>query len=72
MTYYAEPNYIQFDECFDNNIDPCELEYEKNKSLVILLTRSFINFQNIIYLSVDRRLLQVQINLIDVQVGFAH
>ena len=31
MTYYANPNYIQYDEWFDNNIDPCELEYEKEK-----------------------------------------
>ena len=32
MTYYAKPNYIQYDEWFDNNIDPCELEYEKEKN----------------------------------------
>ena len=31
MTYYAKPNYIQYDEWFDSNIDPCELEYEKEK-----------------------------------------
>ena len=31
MTYYAKPNYIQYDEWFDNNIDPCELEYEMEK-----------------------------------------
>ena len=31
MTYYAKPNYIQYDEWFDNNIDPLELEYEKEK-----------------------------------------
>ena len=31
MTYYAKPNYIQYDEWFDKNIDPCELEYEKEK-----------------------------------------
>ena len=31
MSYYAKPNYIQYDEWFDNNIDPCELEYEKEK-----------------------------------------
>jgi len=31
MTYYAKPNCIQYDEWFDNNIDPCELEYEKEK-----------------------------------------
>ena len=29
MTYYAKPNCIQYDEWFDNNIDSCELEYEK-------------------------------------------
>ncbi len=29
MTYYSKPNYIQYDEWFDNNIDPFELEYEK-------------------------------------------
>ena len=31
MTYYAKPNYIQYDEWFDKNIDPSELEYEKEK-----------------------------------------
>ena len=31
MTYYAKPNHIQYDEWFDNNIDPSELEYEKEK-----------------------------------------
>ena len=31
MTYYAKPDCIQYDEWFDNNIDPCELEYEKEK-----------------------------------------
>ena len=31
MTYYAKPNYIQYDEWFDNNIDPMDLEYEKEK-----------------------------------------
>ena len=31
MTYYAKPNYIQYDDWFDINIDPCELEYEKEK-----------------------------------------
>ncbi len=31
MKYYAKPNYLQQDEWFDNNIDPCELEYEKEK-----------------------------------------
>ena len=31
MTYHAKPNYIKYDEWFDDNIDPCELEYEKEK-----------------------------------------
>ena len=31
MTYYAKPNYIHYDEWFDSNINPCELEYEKEK-----------------------------------------
>ena len=31
MSYYAKPNYIQYDEWFDNNVDPFELEYEKEK-----------------------------------------
>ena len=31
MTYYAKPKYTQYDEWFDNNIDPYDLEYEKEK-----------------------------------------
>ena len=31
MTYYAKPQFIQYDEWFDKNIDPCDLEYEKEK-----------------------------------------
>ena len=31
MTYYAKPNYIQYDEWFDKNIDPIDLEHEKEK-----------------------------------------
>ena len=31
MTYYAKQNYIQYDKWFDDNIDPCELEFEKEK-----------------------------------------
>ena len=31
MTLYARPNYIEYDEWFDNNIDPCELEYESER-----------------------------------------
>ena len=33
MTYYAKSNYIRYDELFDNNTDPFELEYEKEKKL---------------------------------------
>ena len=31
MTYFAKPNYIQYDDWFDKNIDPIDLEYEKEK-----------------------------------------
>ena len=31
MKYYAKPNRIQYDQWFDKNIDPCELEYEMEK-----------------------------------------
>ena len=31
MTYYSKPNYIQYDDWFDKNIDPMDLEYEKEK-----------------------------------------
>ena len=31
MTYYAKPNCIQYDEWFDENIDPMDLEYDKEK-----------------------------------------
>ena len=32
MTYYARPNYIQYDDWFDKNIDPMDLELEKERS----------------------------------------
>ena len=31
MTYYAKPNYIKYDDWFDKNIDPMDLEYDKEK-----------------------------------------
>ena len=46
MTYYAKPEYIQYDEWFDDNIDPHELEYEKEKNLVVLFMKSFIKCQS--------------------------
>ena len=27
MTYYAKTNFIEYDEFFDNNIDPLDLNY---------------------------------------------
>ena len=27
MTYYAKPNFIEYDEWFDENIDPLDLNY---------------------------------------------
>ena len=34
MTYYARPNYIQYDDWFDKNIDPMDLEYDKEKKFI--------------------------------------
>ena len=34
MTYYAKPNYIQYDDWFDKNIDPIDLEYDKEKKFI--------------------------------------
>tara|TARA_Y100001968_G_scaffold240629_1_gene224162 strand:- start:17 stop:262 length:246 start_codon:yes stop_codon:yes gene_type:complete len=31
MTFYAKPNYIKYDDWFDKNIDPMDLEYEKER-----------------------------------------
>ena len=41
MTYYSRPNYIQYDEWFDNNIDPYELEYEKEKKFSDSVDKKF-------------------------------
>ena len=32
MTYYAEPNYINYDEWFDENIDPLDLANYLNET----------------------------------------
>jgi len=32
MTYYAEPNYINYDKWFDENIDPLDLVYYLNET----------------------------------------
>ena len=32
MTFYAEPNHIDYDEWFDNNIDPLDLVNYINKA----------------------------------------
>ena len=47
MTYYAKPNYIQYDEWFDNNIDPCELEYEKEKKFSNSVHEKFYRMSNL-------------------------
>ena len=46
MTYYAKPNYIQYDEWFDDNIDPCELEYEKEKKFSDSVHEKFYKMSN--------------------------
>ena len=46
MTYYAKPNYIQYDVWFDDNIDPCELEYEKEKKFSDSVHEKFYKMSN--------------------------
>ena len=46
MTYYAKPNYIQYDEWFDKNIDPCELEYEMEKKFSNTVHEKFYKMSN--------------------------
>ena len=46
MTYYAKPNYIQYDEWFDDNIDPSELEYEKEKKFSDSVHEKFYKMSN--------------------------
>ncbi len=50
MTYHAKPNYIKYDEWFDNNIDPSELEYDKEKKFSDSVHEKFykISKQNLI------------------------
>ena len=36
MSYFAEPNYIEYDEWFDANIDPIDLAHYSNE-------REFVN-----------------------------
>ena len=46
MTYYAKPNFNKYDKRFDNNIDPCELEYEKEKKFSDSVHEKFYKMSN--------------------------
>ena len=46
MTYYAKPNHIQYDEWFDKNIDPMDLEYEKEKRFSNSVHEKFYKMSN--------------------------
>ena len=46
MTYYAKTNYIQYDEWFDKNIDPMDLEYEKEKNFSNSVHEKFYQLSN--------------------------
>ena len=41
MTYYARPNHIHYDEWFDKNIDPMDLELEKEKKFSLSVHEKF-------------------------------
>tara|TARA_Y100001968_G_scaffold171777_1_gene157151 strand:+ start:268 stop:513 length:246 start_codon:yes stop_codon:yes gene_type:complete len=46
MTYYAKPNDINYDEWFDRNIDPADLEYEKEKKFSDSVHEKFNKMSN--------------------------
>ena len=46
MTYYAKPNYIKYDEWFDNNIDPMDLVYEKENLFTNSVHEKFYKISN--------------------------
>ena len=46
MTYHAKPNYIEYDEWFDKNIDPMDLEYEKEKKFSNSVHEKFYKMSN--------------------------
>ena len=52
MSYYAKPNYIQYDEWFDKNTDPMDLEYEKEK-ISNSVHEKFYKMSNYILIIVD-------------------
>ena len=44
MSYFAEPNYIEYDVWFDNNIDPLELvDYTNEKEFSGSVHNKFYN-----------------------------
>ena len=46
MSYFAEPNHIEYDAWFDENIDPLDLvDYLDEKSLVIWCKKNSIRFR---------------------------
>ena len=46
MTYYAKPNFIQYDEWFDKNIDPMDLECEKERKFSDSVHEKFYKMSN--------------------------
>ena len=52
MTYYAEPNYINYDEWFDENIDPLDLvnylnEYAETGEEYVKVLKKIIEQNNL-------------------------
>tara|TARA_B100001250_G_scaffold400276_1_gene410624 strand:+ start:1196 stop:1441 length:246 start_codon:yes stop_codon:yes gene_type:complete len=46
MTFYAKQNDIQYDEWFDKNIDPMDLEYEKERKFSNSVHEQFYKMSN--------------------------
>ena len=46
MKYYPKSNHIQYDDWFDKNIDPMDLEYEKEKKFSNSVHDKFYNMSS--------------------------
>ena len=48
MTYYAKQNFIEYDEWFDENIDPLDLKYyQEEKSFSNTIHEKFYNLSKV-------------------------
>ena len=46
MTYYAKPNYVHYDDWFDEKLDPMDLEFKKEKEFSNSVHEKFYRMSN--------------------------